>query len=77
MTCPMAGVIPMFCVTVCIIQLRTDGHCAYKCEYYLVIVTKYRCKIFQEGSFNYFHELRKAAPIPSTSAGNVAMNCVE
>lgn len=40
-------------------QLRKQGHCAYKCEYHLVIVTKYRRKIFQEGSFRYFCEIMK------------------
>ena len=40
-------------------ELRKQGHCAYKCEYHLVIVTKYRHKIFQEGSFNYFCKIMK------------------
>ena len=40
-------------------QLRKQGHCAYKCEYHLVIVTKYRRKIFQEGSYSYFCKLMK------------------
>ncbi len=40
-------------------QLRKQGHCSYKCEYHLVIVTKYRRKIFQEGSFSYFCKLMK------------------
>ena len=38
-------------------QLRKQGHCAYKCEYHIVIVTKYRHKIFTEGAFSYFREL--------------------
>ena len=40
-------------------QLRKQGHCAYKCEYHLVIVTKYRRKIFNDGGFSYFCELMK------------------
>jgi putative transposase len=40
-------------------QLRKQGHCAYKCEYHLVIVTKYRRKIFNDGAFSYFCEVMK------------------
>ena len=40
-------------------RLRKQGHCAYKCEYHLVIVTKYRRKIFNDGSFSYFCEVMK------------------
>lgn len=40
-------------------ELRKQGHCVYKCEYHLVIVTKYRRKIFNEGSYQYFCELLK------------------
>jgi putative transposase len=35
-------------------DIRKQGHCAYQCEYHLVIVSKYRWKIFNEGSFKYF-----------------------
>ncbi|WP_338453677.1 IS200/IS605 family transposase [Candidatus Bealeia paramacronuclearis] len=38
-------------------QVRKQGHCAYQCEYHLVIVSKYRRKIFNEGSFAYFTEV--------------------
>ena len=38
-------------------QIRKHGHCAYQCEYHLVIVSKYRRKIFNEGSFEYFKEI--------------------
>ena len=38
-------------------QIRKQGHCAYQCEYHLVIVSKYRRKIFNEGSFEYFKEI--------------------
>lgn len=34
-------------------------HCVYHCEYHIVIVTKYRKKIFNEGVFAYF-DLRLA-----------------
>lgn len=30
------------------------SHCVYRCDYHLVIVTKYRKKIFNEGIFAYF-----------------------
>jgi putative transposase len=38
-------------------ELRKQGHCAYRCEYHLVIVSKYRRKIFNAGSFTYFGEI--------------------
>ena len=40
-------------------KLRKQGHCAYKCEYHLVLVTKYRRKIFNEGAYQYFCEVMK------------------
>lgn len=30
------------------------AHCVYECDYHIVIVTKYRKKIFNEGIFAYF-----------------------
>jgi putative transposase len=30
------------------------SHCVYHCEYHLVIATKYRRKVFNEGIFAYF-----------------------
>ena len=30
------------------------SHCIYHCEYHIVVVTKYRKKIFNEGIFAYF-----------------------
>ena len=38
-------------------DIRKQGHCAYQCEYHLVIVSKYRRKIFNSGSFEYFQEI--------------------
>ena len=38
-------------------DIRKQGHCAYQCEYHLVIVSKYRRKIFNEGSFAYFEQI--------------------
>ncbi len=38
-------------------DIRKQGHCAYQCEYHLVIVSKYRRKIFNDGSFAYFKEI--------------------
>jgi putative transposase len=40
-------------------EIRKQGHCAYQCEYHLVIVSKYRRKIFNEGSFSYFTDILK------------------
>jgi putative transposase len=40
-------------------RIRKQGHCAYQCEYHLVIVSKYRRKIFNLGSFAYFKEVTK------------------
>ena len=38
-------------------RLRKQGHCAYRCDYHLVMTSKYRRKIFNEGSFSYLQEL--------------------
>ena len=38
-------------------QIKKQGHCAYQCEYHLVIVSKYRRKIFNDGSFEYFKKI--------------------
>ena len=35
-------------------ELTNLSHCVYSCEYHIVIVTKYRKKIFNEGIFAYF-----------------------
>ena len=35
-------------------KLTRIAHCVYHCEYHLVIVTKYRRKIFNAGIFVYF-----------------------
>ena len=47
-------------------DIRKQGHCAYQCEYHLVIVSKYRRKIFNDGSFAYFkeitHQIRESFP---------------
>ncbi len=40
-------------------QIRKQGHCAYKCEYHLVLVSKYRREIFNKGSFTYFAAIMK------------------
>ena len=31
-------------------------HCVYHCEYHVVIVTKYRKAVFNEGMFTYFEK---------------------
>ena len=38
-------------------EIKKQGHCAYQCEYHLVIVSKYRRKIFNAGSFEYFQKI--------------------
>jgi len=47
-------------------EIRKQGHCAYQCEYHLVIVSKYRRKILNEGSFAYFekimHQVKESLP---------------
>lgn len=40
-------------------KIRKQGHCAYQCEYHLVITSKYRRKIFNDGSFEYFQVILK------------------
>ena len=35
-------------------EITSISHCAYHCDYHLVIVTKYRRKVFNEGIFAYF-----------------------
>ncbi len=35
-------------------QLTHLSHCVYHCDYHIVMVTKYRKKIFNEGIFAYF-----------------------
>jgi len=36
------------------VKLIKLSHCVYHCDYHLVIVTKYRKKIFNNGIFSYF-----------------------
>jgi len=40
-------------------ELVSLSHCVYHCDYHLILVTKYRKKIFNEGIFAYF-EIRLA-----------------
>ena len=40
-------------------KFRTQGHCVYKNEYHLILVTKYRRKIFDDGVFKYMMECLK------------------
>lgn len=48
-------------------QYAKLSHCVYHCEYHLVLVTKYRHKVFNEGIFAYFktkiEEIRKHYPL--------------
>jgi len=30
------------------------SHCVYQCDYHIILVTKYRKKIFNKGIFSYF-----------------------
>jgi putative transposase len=47
-------------------RYRKQTHCIYRCEYHIVIATKYRRKIFNRGVFAYFRkkleEVRKHYP---------------
>ena len=47
-------------------EFRKQAHSVYRCEYHLVLPTKYRRKIFNEGVFAYFEdklkEVRKYYP---------------
>ena len=40
-------------------EYRRQGHCVYYTEYHLVISTKYRRKIFNEGVKEYFKVILK------------------
>ena len=40
-------------------KLRKQSHCVYQCEYHIVIATKYRRKIFNDGVFAYMLERMK------------------
>ena len=47
-------------------KFKKQSHCVYRCEYHLVVTTKYRRKIFNSGVFAYFEtklqEVRKRYP---------------
>jgi putative transposase len=36
-------------------ELTQFSHCVYQCDYHIVIVTKYRREVFNEGIFAYFN----------------------
>jgi len=40
-------------------KIRKQGHCAYQCEYHMVLVSKYRREIFNSGSFAYFKKITR------------------
>ncbi|MCC8417318.1 MAG: IS200/IS605 family transposase, partial [Rickettsia endosymbiont of Bryobia graminum] len=40
-------------------QIRKQGHCAYQCEYHLMLLSKYRRKTFNNNIFGYFQEILK------------------
>jgi putative transposase len=48
-------------------EFKRLSHCIYCCDYHIVLVTKYRRKIFNEGIFAYFDvklkEIRKHYPL--------------
>lgn len=48
-------------------EYKRLSHCVYKCDYHIVIATKYRRKIFDEAIFAYFEyklkEIRKHYPL--------------
>jgi len=55
-------------------RIRKQGHCAYQCEYHLVLVSKYRRQIFNEGSFEYFKEIMNQAKEKQPDIELMAMN---
>ncbi|GAB4219886.1 MAG: IS200/IS605-like element ISSsu4 family transposase [Candidatus Microgenomates bacterium] len=48
-------------------EVRKLSHCAFVCDYHIVLLTKYRKKIFDKGIFEYFQikltEIRKYYPV--------------
>jgi len=50
------------------------SHCVYKCEYHLVLVTKYRRQVFNDGIFAYLEdklkEIRKYYPVIEVETKN-------
>jgi putative transposase len=40
-------------------KLRKQSHCIYKCEYHIVLATKYRRAIFNDGIFAYVQDKLK------------------
>jgi len=41
---------------ICSVELVHLAHCVYHCSYHIVIVTKYRRAVFNEGIFAYFEK---------------------
>lgn len=41
-------------------EFRKQSNCIYCCEYHIVLVTKYRRKIFNDGIYKYMNERLKA-----------------
>ncbi len=37
-------------------ELRQLSHCVYQCDYHIILVTKYRREIFNEGIFAYINK---------------------
>ena len=55
-------------------QVRRLSHCTYLCDYHIVLVTKYRRKIFNEGIFAYMKikldEIREHYPLIDSKTVN-------
>ena len=46
-------------------EFRRQSDCVYDCTYHLVLPTKYRKKIFNEGTFAFFKErMRDTGALP-------------
>ena len=47
-------------------EFKKQAHAVYRCEYHLVLTTRYRRRVFNEGIFKYLHlkleEIRKYYP---------------
>ena len=41
---------------ICDMEFINLAHCVYTCDYHIVLVTRYRRKVFNEGIFAHFEE---------------------
>ena len=41
---------------ICVMEFVNLAHCVYQCDYHIVLVARYRRKVFNEGIFAYFNK---------------------